>query len=230
MKRSASRNTWRLAVGLLIPCAVLCFAAGGLHAEGDGKGKSLEAKDVVSKEGKETAPMPDKGKNPRVRVKTTAGDIVLELDPEKAPRTVENFLQYVKDGSYNGTIFHRVIAGFMIQGGGFEPGMKQRPTRSPIPNEAHNGLKNRKGTIAMARTNVVNSATSQFFINCTDNAFLDHRSKDPQGYGYAVFGKVVEGMAVVEDIERVPTGVRGGSQDVPLQDVVIQSVTVESAE
>lgn len=207
----------------------LCFAAGGLYAEGDGKGQPGAAgKAAVSKEKKDAGAVAVPAKNPRVRMKTSAGDIVLELDPAKAPRSVENFLGYVKDGSYNGTIFHRVIAGFMIQGGGFEPGMKQKPTRSPIPNEAHNGLKNKKGTIAMARTSDVNSATSQFFINCKDNTFLDHRSKNPQGYGYAVFGKVVSGMDVVEAIERVSTGRRGAFGDVPVEDVVIQSVSLET--
>ena len=168
-----------------------------------------------------------KSDHPRVILKTSLGDIVLELDRQRAPLTVENFLQYASDGFYKGTLFHRVIAGFMIQGGGIEPGMKNKPTRNPIRNEATNGLKNQTGTIAMARTSVVDSATSQFFINCNDNAFLDHRDTSAQGYGYAVFGKVVEGMDVVRKIEKVPTGKKGPYQDVPVEDVLILSVEVK---
>jgi len=164
--------------------------------------------------------------NPVVLMDTTLGRIVLELDRSKAPVTVENFLQYVKQGTYNGTIFHRVIPGFMIQGGGFEPGMKKRPANKPIANEAHNGLKNVRGSISMARTNAVNSATNQFFINCKDNSFLDHRDKSARGYGYAVFGRVKEGMDVVDKIEKVATGTKGHYRDVPTQDVVITSVTI----
>jgi len=170
----------------------------------------------------------DKSEASRVRLKTSKGEIVLELNRKLAPVTVENFLQYAKDGAYNGTVFHRVIPGFMIQGGGFEPGMRQKPTRAPIRNEAGNGLKNLRGTVAMARTAVVDSATSQFFISCKDNAFLDHRGEDPRGFGYAVFGKVVEGMDVVDQIEKAPTGSKGMHQDVPQEDVVIESVTIET--
>jgi peptidyl-prolyl cis-trans isomerase B (cyclophilin B) len=160
-----------------------------------------------------------------VQFKTSLGDFKVELNDEKAPKTVSNFLAYVKDGHYNGTIFHRVIDGFMIQGGGFEPGMKQKPTEAPIVNEANNGLKNVAGSIAMARTNDPHSATAQFFINVNDNDFLNHSSPTPQGWGYAVFGQVSEGMDVVEKIKKVRTGSKGFHQDVPVEDVVIESVT-----
>lgn len=157
-----------------------------------------------------------------VEMKTSMGSITLELDAAKAPKTVENFMQYVKDGHYNGTIFHRVISGFMIQGGGFEPGMKQKATRAPIPLESRNGLKNDTGTIAMARTQVPDSATAQFFINVADNAMLN--APQPDGHGYAVFGRVVKGMDVVEKIKAVPTGTAGMHQNVPSTPVVIESV------
>lgn len=167
-------------------------------------------------------PTINKGKHPMVKLHTNHGDITLELDAEKAPETVKNFLQYVNDGFYNGTIFHRVINGFMIQGGGFEPGMKQKPTRAPIKNEAANGLKNDNYTIAMARTSDPHSATAQFFINVSDNnGFLNYTSPDARGYGYAVFGKVVEGKDVVDAIRKVRTGNSGMFQDVPTEDVVI---------
>lgn len=165
--------------------------------------------------------------NPRVTVETSKGSIVLELDPAKAPLTVENFLSYANDGFYDGTIFHRVIPGFMIQGGGFTPGMNQKATRAPVRNEANNGLRNDVGTIAMARTPDPHSATAQFFINVSDNDFLNFTGENPRGWGYAVFGRVVEGMEVVEAIVSVPTGNRGGHQDVPREDVVINSVTVQ---
>ncbi|MBP2472648.1 peptidyl-prolyl cis-trans isomerase B (cyclophilin B) [Crossiella equi] len=157
----------------------------------------------------------------KVKLSTNHGDIVLELDAAKAPKTVENFVQYVQDGHYDGTIFHRVIPGFMNQGGGFEPGMKQKPTRSPIENEATNGLKNDHYTVAMARTSAPHSASAQFFINTSDNAFLNHSSPSPQGWGYAVFGKVVEGQDVVDQIAKVKTGSKAGHQDVPVEDVII---------
>jgi len=144
-------------------------------------------------------------KNPRVTLETSLGKIVLELDEAKAPLSVKNFLQYVDSGHYNGTVFHRVIADFMIQGGGFTADLKQKPTQPPVKNEADNGLKNLRGTICMARTGVVDSATSQFFINTVDNAMLDHKSNDASGFGYAVFGKVVEGMEVVDKIRTTPT-------------------------
>ena len=156
-----------------------------------------------------------------VELQTTAGTIRLELDDAKAPITVANFLEYVKAGHYDGTIFHRVIKGFMVQGGGFEPGMKQKPTKGEIQNEANNGLKNDKYTIAMARTSAPHSASAQFFINGTDNDFLNFKSESAQGWGYAVFGKVVEGSEVVDAIEKVKTGRKGFHDDVPLEDVVI---------
>ena len=158
----------------------------------------------------------------KVRLTTSAGPIVIELDEENAPASTANFLEYVRDGHYDNTVFHRVIDGFMIQGGGMEPGMKQKPTRKPIANEAGNGLKNRKYTVAMARTGDPHSATAQFFINVADNEFLDHKGPSPEGWGYAVFGKVVEGAAVVDKIKGVKTGSKGGHQDVPVEDVVIQ--------
>jgi len=162
-----------------------------------------------------------------VRMQTNKGTIVLELDAEKAPATVANFVEYASSGFYDGTIFHRVIPRFMIQGGGFQPGMTQKAARDPIKNEADNGLKNDLGTIAMARTSDPNSATAQFFINTKDNGFLNHSAPTPQGWGYCVFGKVVEGMDVVQEIEKVSTGTSGGHQDVPNEDVVIEKVTVE---
>ena len=158
----------------------------------------------------------------KVRLTTSAGPIVLELDEENAPASTANFLEYVRAGHYDNTVFHRVIDGFMIQGGGMEPGMKQKPTRKPIANEAGNGLKNRKYTVAMARTGDPHSATAQFFINVADNDFLDHKGPSPQGWGYAVFAKVVEGADIVDKIKGVATGSKGGHQDVPLEDVVIQ--------
>jgi peptidyl-prolyl cis-trans isomerase B (cyclophilin B) len=153
---------------------------------------------------------------------TSHGDIVLELDDENAPETVKNFLGYVDSGFYNGTVFHRVIDGFMIQGGGFEPGMKQKPTGDPVANEASNGLKNDAYTIAMARTSDVDSATAQFFINVAKNDFLNFSAPTPQGFGYCVFGKVVEGQDVVDKIKSVETGSSGFHRDVPMQDVVIE--------
>ncbi|WP_175776867.1 peptidylprolyl isomerase [Burkholderia anthina] len=161
-----------------------------------------------------------------VELHTNHGVIKLELDAEKAPKTVENFLNYVKKGHYDGTVFHRVINGFMIQGGGFEPGLKQKPTDAPIDNEANNGLKNNNYTVAMARTNDPHSATAQFFINVNDNDFLNHSSPTPQGWGYAVFGKVVEGQDVVDKIKGVKTGNAGFHQDVPADDVVIEKAVV----
>ena len=161
---------------------------------------------------------------PRVKLATSMGDIVVQLDPAKAPKTVENFLTYVKDKHYDGTIFHRVIDGFMIQGGGFTADMVQKPTKAPIPLEANNGLKNDTYTIAMARTSNPNSATSQFFINVKDNAMLNAPS--PDGHGYAVFGKVVEGTAVVDKIKAVATGNKGPHQNVPTTPVTINSATL----
>ncbi|MCK4865061.1 MAG: peptidyl-prolyl cis-trans isomerase [Gammaproteobacteria bacterium] len=162
-----------------------------------------------------------------IKLNTNKGTIILELDAEKAPATAANFMQYAKDGFYDGTIFHRVISGFMIQGGGMESGMKEKATRDNIKNEAENGLTNDRGTIAMARTPDPHSASSQFFINLKDNNFLNFTSADAQGFGYCVFGKVVEGMDIVEEIEKVATGSAGGHQDVPTEDVVIESVEIE---
>ncbi len=164
--------------------------------------------------------------NQRVLMETSAGNITIELDGEKAPKSAANFITYVEAGHYDGTVFHRVIKGFMIQGGGFEVGMKQKGTNPPIANEANNGLKNKKYTLAMARTNDPHSATAQFFINATDNGFLDFKSESAQGWGYAVFGRVVEGTDVVDKIEGVKTGRKGFHDDVPLEDVVITRATL----
>jgi peptidyl-prolyl cis-trans isomerase B (cyclophilin B) len=161
-----------------------------------------------------------------VEMHTSKGLITLELDAEKAPVTVANFIDYVKSGHFDGTIFHRVIPGFVIQGGGMESGMKEKPTQKPIENEADNGLKNVTGSICMARTNDPHSATSQFFINLKDNQFLDHTEKSPQGWGYAVFGQVTDGMDVVEAIAAVQTGNAGFHQDVPVEDIVVEKVTI----
>jgi cyclophilin family peptidyl-prolyl cis-trans isomerase len=167
--------------------------------------------------------------NPKVALDTTKGKIVIELYADKAPKTVKNFLAYVKAGHYNGTIFHRVIPGFMIQGGGFTPDLKEKPTRAPIPNEADNRVLNQRGTVAMARTPDPNSASAQFFINVANNASLNFRSKTPEGWGYAVFGNVVEGMDVVDAIVAVPTTTKGPYGDVPVEPVVIRKATVLSA-
>ena len=161
---------------------------------------------------------------PRVRFATTLGEFVVEVDPDKAPKTVENFMQYVKDKHYDGTIFHRVIENFMVQGGGFTPDMKQKPTRGPVELEARNGLKNRVGTLAMARTSDPNSATSQFFINVRDNVALD--APNPDGHGYTVFGKVVSGMDVVDKIKAAQTDNKGPHQNVPVTPIVINSATL----
>jgi peptidyl-prolyl cis-trans isomerase B (cyclophilin B) len=161
-----------------------------------------------------------------VIIRTTFGDIKLELDAEKAPITVANFLEYAREGFYDGTIFHRVINNFMIQGGGFDTNMAQKSVRKPIENEADNGLKNDFGTIAMARTMEPHSATAQFFINVKDNDFLNHSGKNMQGWGYTVFGKMVEGEDVLEKIRNVPTGSRSGHQDVPVDAVIIETVEI----
>jgi peptidyl-prolyl cis-trans isomerase B (cyclophilin B) len=161
-----------------------------------------------------------------VKLSTNFGDITIELDAEKAPITVANFLQYVESGFYENVIFHRVINGFMVQGGGFDTNMKQKPTEASIKNEANNGLGNDKYTLAMARTSVPDSASSQFFINVSDNDFLNHTAPTPSGWGYCVFGKVVEGMDVVDTIKAVPTTSRAGHQDVPVEPVVILKATV----
>ena len=162
----------------------------------------------------------------RVRMSTILGNMTLELDVENAPKTVENFVNYASSGFYDGTIFHRVINNFMVQGGGFDTGMRQKTTEAPIDNEANNGLKNNRGTIAMARTMDPHSATAQFFINVSDNDFLNHTAENMQGWGYTVFGQVVEGQEVLDKIRVVPTGSQAGHQDVPVDPVVIESVTV----
>jgi peptidyl-prolyl cis-trans isomerase B (cyclophilin B) len=162
-----------------------------------------------------------------VTLETSAGNIVITLDRAKAPATVDNFVAYVRAGHYDNTIFHRVIDNFMIQGGGFEPGMRQKPTRAPIKNEATNGLKNKNGTIAMARTSDPHSASAQFFINVKDNDFLDHTAPTDRGWGYTVFGQVSHGMDVVNQIKKVKTTTKGGHENVPVQDVVILRATVQ---
>jgi len=167
----------------------------------------------------------EEGKDVMVLIKTSKGDIKVKLFEEEAPISAKNFLQYVEDGHYNGTIFHRVIKGFMVQGGGFTEDFQQKPTKAPIKNEADNGLKNKRGTLAMARTQVIDSATSQFFINVVDNHFLDHKAKSPSGYGYCVFGEVVEGMDVVDQIRDVQTGRRGPHGDVPVEAIKIIEVS-----
>jgi len=161
-----------------------------------------------------------------IKLHTNHGVITLNLFEDKAPETVANFKQYVKDGHYDGTVFHRVISNFMIQGGGFEPGMQQKPTRAPIKNEANNGVANKVGTIAMARTMEPHSASAQFFINVADNSFLNHSAPTVQGWGYAVFGEVVEGMDVVNAIKGVPTTSKAGHQDVPVDDVIIERAEI----
>lgn len=171
----------------------------------------------------------DQGDNIMVEMTTSKGVITLELDAEHAPVTVANFLEYVNSGHYDGTIFHRVIPGFVIQGGGMESGMREKTTQEPIENEADNGLKNLTGTICMARTNDPHSATSQFFINLKDNSFLDHTEKTPSGWGYAVFGRVTSGMEVVEAIAAVQTGNAGHHQDVPLEDVVLEKAAASES-
>ncbi len=170
-----------------------------------------------------TSKLPD----PVVVMDTTAGEIVLELNRERAPASVENFLQYVRDGHYDGTLFHRVIKGFMVQGGGYTPSFARKPTREPIKNEATNRLRNTRGTVAMARTSAVRSATSEFFINTADNSQLNHRGLTPDEYGYAVFGKVIAGLDVVDTIESVKTGRAGPFDDAPLEPVVIRKAYVK---
>ncbi len=172
---------------------------------------------------------PQNPNNPIVLMSTSMGDVKIELFKDKAPKTVENFLGYVNDEFYDGTIFHRVIPRFMIQGGGFAPDMKQKPTKAPVKNEAGNGLKNDLGTLAMARTSDVDSATAQFFVNVKDNDFLNHKNDSLQGFGYCVFGKVIEGLKVAQKIAGVQTGTKGTYEDVPVEPVVIKSMRVVSA-
>ena len=213
---------FKIAIALfLVP--VFMFVLGCERNESDKRELEQGMQSQEAKVGNSTETVSSKGGNPMVIMSTSMGDIKIELYRDKAPVTVENFLGYVKDGFYDGTIFHRVIPGFMIQGGGFTTDMNQKPTKEPIKNEADNGLKNDKGTIAMARTNVVDSATSQFFINDASNDSLNHGSRD---FGYAVFGKVVEGMDVVDRIAATRTGSVGMFQDVPQETIVIKSVKV----
>ena len=166
--------------------------------------------------------------NPVVVIETSLGNITVEVYPDRAPKSVENFLGYVKDGFYDGTVFHRVIRGFMIQGGGLTADLGRKPTRAPVENEASNGLRNQRGTVAMARTAEIHSATSQFFINTVDNGALDHKGVGAGDYGYCVFGKVTEGLDVVDKIEKVETGTKGGYQDVPVEPVVIKSARLKT--
>lgn len=212
------RFSLHLFLALFSALLAIGSTTGTAWAAGDSKGKKANTpQNAKQKEGAKKM-----NQNPVVAMETSMGTIEIELYADKAPETVKNFLQYVDDGFYSGTIFHRVIDGFMIQGGGFTEDMTQKPTRSPIKNEATNGLKNERGTIAMARTMVVDSATSQFFINVVDNPFLNHVDKNQ--YGYAVFGKVVAGMDVVDKIKAVPTTVKKGHENVPVTPVVIKSI------
>ena len=197
--------------------ALALFAAVGAPAL---RSQAAESQSKTKTEGKKMTA----GKNPMVKMETSLGDVEIELNQEKAPISVANFLKYVDDGFFNGTIFHRVINNFMIQGGGFTPDMNQKPTQAPIKNEAGNGLKNSVGTLAMARTGIVDSATAQFFINVKDNSFLDHSGESAAQFGYAVFGKVTNGMDVVEKIKAVPTTTKSGMTDVPATPVVIKSI------
>jgi cyclophilin family peptidyl-prolyl cis-trans isomerase len=199
----------------LLPALLSALVAGGVWAIDPAVPNPASSTSTE----KETA-MPAT-KNPTVRLATSMGDVTIELYPEQAPVSVSNFLAYIDGGFYSGTVFHRVIPGFMIQGGGFTADMAQKPTRAAIKNEADNGLLNTRGTLAMARTMVVDSATSQFFINTVDNTFLNFKSKTPQGYGYAVFGKVIDGMDVIDKIEKVRTGNKGPHQNVPVETVSI---------
>ncbi len=169
----------------------------------------------------------DKMSNPKIKLETSKGTMMIELDAEKAPKSAANFVEYVKDGFYDGLIFHRVIPKFMVQGGGMNPDMSQKENKAPIQNEANNGLKNDRGTLAMARTNDPHSATSQFFINLKDNDFLNHTSETPAGWGYTVFGKVIEGLETIDEIEKVQTGNVGGHGDVPTEAVTIIKATLE---
>ncbi len=169
----------------------------------------------------------DKMSNPKIKLETSKGMMTIELDAEKAPKSAANFVEYVKDGFYDGLIFHRVIPNFMVQGGGMNPDMSQKANKAPVENEANNGVKNDRGTLAMARTNDPHSATSQFFINLKDNDFLNHTSESPAGWGYTVFGKVTEGLDVIDEIAKVQTGNVGGHGDVPVEAVTIIKATLE---
>ncbi len=205
----------------LIAFVSLFIFLGGCNAE---EAKKVEEKKSPKTETNTGAKM---SANPMIKMETSLGTIMIELNAEKAPNSAANFVSYVEDGFYDGLIFHRVIPNFMVQGGGMNPDMSEKENKASIKNEANNGLKNEKGTLAMARTNDPHSATSQFFINLKDNGFLDHTSESPAGWGYAVFGKVTDGMDVVEAIEKVKTGNNGPHGDVPLEAVTIIKATVE---
>jgi peptidyl-prolyl cis-trans isomerase B (cyclophilin B) len=206
---------------------ILCLLTLGWSARAETETASADTPDLTTEEitpAAEIVAEPQEGTAPVVIIKTSKGDITVKLDAENAPLTVENFLAYVDSGHYANTIFHRVIPNFMIQGGGFTPDMNQKPTRAPVKNEAQNGLKNKRGTLAMARTQVIDSATSQFFINVVDNEFLNFRAPNPAGFGYCVFGEVTEGMEVVDAIRAVPTGRSGPHSDVPVEPVIITEI------
>ena len=214
------RRTWSWLLALALGAPPLALACHSGELPDVGAGSAAQAAEAPKPKPEAKKPPEAKGK-PVVVIKTSKGEIRLELESEKAPVTVKNFLAYVDAGFYDGTIFHRVIDGFMIQGGGFTQDMTQKPTNAPIKNEADNGLKNARGTIAMARTSVVDSATAQFFINLVDNAMLNHGARD---FGYAVFGRVTQGLDVVDAIAKVRTGQKGPYGDVPLEPVVIESI------
>ena len=203
----------------------LCVGLAALFVPQSG---STPPKAVVQVPPLQAPPLEPAPGNPVVRVSTSMGDVTLELFKDRAPVSVGNFLQYVADGHYEGTIFHRVKQGFMVQGGGFTAEMVEKPTRPPILNEATNGIRNTRGTIAMARMRALRSATSQFYVNVADNAMLDHRGYSPDDFGYAVFGRVLSGMEVIDKIAATPTGIRGDHEDVPVSPVVIQKVSVVS--
>jgi len=225
-RQAARRPIWVLALLVAVALAVMGCSSGSTTTTG---GSAADQTTTIPTTADTTATTQTIGEvsvndsNPRVELVTSMGTIVLELEASAAPITVENFLSYVQSGFYDGTIFHRVIPGFMAQGGGFTSDMKQKPTNAPIKNEAGNGLKNLRGTVAMARTGVVDSATAQFFINVVDNSFLDHTAETPQGYGYAVFGKVVSGLEVADAMAAAPTTSKGQFQDVPVTPIVIKS-------
>ena len=223
------RSKWMLAA---LPLMLTIGCGGGSPpppaeepAPSEPAAPAVPAVPAVEEPSSETTPAPT-GTNPMVEMRTSLGTMKIELYPDKAPKTVENFLGYAREGFYDGTVFHRVIDSFMIQGGGFTPDMSEKETRAPIENEAGNRLKNVRGSLAMARTNDPHSASSQFFINTVDNHMLDFQSETIQGYGYAVFGQVVEGFETLDAIKKVSTGSRGGHDDVPMSPVVIEIVRV----
>jgi cyclophilin family peptidyl-prolyl cis-trans isomerase len=222
--RRLMRSKWMFAaLGLMVTMG----CGGGSPPPPAEEPAAAPAPPAPSEEEPAARPAPSStGTNPMVEMRTSLGTMKIELHPDKAPTTVENFLQYAREGFYDGTVFHRVISGFMIQGGGFTPDMSEKETRAPIENEASNGLKNVRGSLAMARTGDPHSASSQFFINTVDNPFLDFTAETVQGYGYAVFGQVVEGLETLDAIKKVSTASRGGYDDVPVDPVVIESVRV----